>query len=333
MKGVLRANEPMARHVSWRAGGVARQAYVPADLADLAAFLQGLPAGEAVLLVGLGSNLLVRDGGFKGTVILMHAVLNTVRVEQDRLYAEAGVASPKLARFAAKHDFEGAEFLAGIPGTIGGALAMNAGCYGAETWESVDEVLTINRLGALAQRQRNAYDIGYRHVALRVNSERLTVINEGQVGVGGNHQSPITNHPEEWFVAAWFKFKRGDGVASQQRIKQLLKQRIATQPLQQPNAGSVFRNPPQDYAARLIEGCGLKGRRNGDAQVSEKHANFIVNLGAATAADIEGLIGLVQDTVHQEKGVWLTPEVRIVGDFVSGAEVTAEAHLPAKKIK
>ena len=321
MKGVLRPNEPMARHVSWRAGGVARQAYVPADLADLAGFLQSLPADEAVLLVGLGSNLLVRDGGFNGTVILMHAVLNTVRVEQERLYAEAGVASPKLARFAAKHDFEGAEFLAGIPGTIGGALAMNAGCYGAETWESVDEVLTINRCGAVKLRTPSAYDIAYRHVALRAE-------------VGTPDPSPLAPHAQvEWFVAAWFKFKRGDGVASQQRIKQLLKQRIATQPLQQPNAGSVFRNPPQDYAARLIEGCGLKGRRNGDAQVSEKHANFIVNLGAATAADIEDLIGVVQDTVHQEKGVWLIPEVRIVGDSVSGAEATSEPRLPVKKIK
>ena len=294
MKGVLRRSEPMARYVSWRAGGLARQAYVPADLVDLVEFLQGLPADEPLLFVGLGSNLLVRDGGFKGTVILMHAVLNSVRVETHRIYAEAGVASPKLARFAAKHDYAGAEFLAGIPGTIGGALAMNAGCYGAETWECVDEVLTINRRGELRSRKADAYAIGYRHVALRLAGA------------------------EEWFVAAWFNFKHGDGQASLQRIKQLLKQRIATQPLQQPNAGSVFRNPPQDFAARLIEACGLKGKRIGAAQVSEKHANFIVNLGAATAADIESLIRAVQDTVQREKGVLLEPEVRIVGDAVSG---------------
>ena len=293
----------MAQHVSWRAGGVARQAYVPADLTDLVVFLQGLPADEAVLLVGLGSNLLVRDGGFKGTVILMHAALNTVREEHERLYAEAGVASPKLARFAAKHDFEGAEFLAGIPGTIGGALAMNAGCYGAETWESVDEVLTIDHRGELRQRKPVEYVIGYRHVALR----------------------DATPNADEWFIAAWFSFKRGDGQASQQRIKQLLQQRIATQPLQQPNAGSVFRNPPQDFAARLIEACGLKGKRCGNAQVSEKHANFIVNLGAATAADIENLIGTVQATVRREKGVLLVPEVRIIGDFVLGSGANREA--------
>ena len=312
MKGTLRLNEPMAKHVSWRAGGAARQAYVPADLADLAAFLPALPESEPVLFVGLGSNLLVRDGGFNGTVILMHAVLNTVRLEGERIYAEAGVASPKLARFAAKHDFAGAEFLAGIPGTIGGALAMNAGCYGAETWESVDEVQTINRRGELQQRKPSAYEIGYRHIALR--PEAVTP-----------HPAPLTPHAQsEWFTAAWFKFKHGDGKAAQQRIKELLQKRIASQPLQQPNAGSVFRNPPQDHAARLIEACGLKGKRLGNAQVSEKHANFIVNLGGATAADIEGLIGTVHDIVRREQGVLLAPEVRIVGDSVSGSGAKCE---------
>ena len=301
MKGTLRLNEPMRLHVSWRAGGVARQAYIPKDLQDLVQFLQGLARDEPLLFVGLGSNLLVRDGGFKGTVILMHAVLNTVRLEQERIYAEAGVASPKLARFAAKHDFEGAEFLAGIPGTVGGALAMNAGCYGAETWESVDEVLTINRDGALKQRTAHDFEIGYRHIVLRA-------------GVSAPQAA------QEWFVAGWFKFKRGDGRLALQRIKQLLQQRIAAQPLQKPNAGSVFRNPAQDFAARLIESCGLKGTRCGNAQVSEKHANFIVNSGAAMAADIERLIGTVQDIVHRETGILLEPEVRIVGDAVSRLE-------------
>ena len=279
----------MGKHVSWRAGGNADRAYVPADLPDLAAFLKSLPLSEPVLFAGLGSNLLVRDGGLRGTVILMHAALNEVRMDGERIYAEAGVASPKLARFAARHGFEGAEFLAGIPGTVGGALAMNAGCYGAETWEIVDEVLTIDRLGETHRRTRADYDIGYRHVALK-------------------------NAHEEWFVAGWFAPRRGDGDASHKRIKALLQKRIAAQPLNLPNAGSVFRNPPGDHAARLIESCGLKGRRIGGAQVSEKHANFIVNLGDATAADIEALIATVQDTVAHETGVRLEREVRIVGD-------------------
>ncbi|MBT9612103.1 MAG: UDP-N-acetylmuramate dehydrogenase [Burkholderiales bacterium] len=292
----------MAKHVSWRAGGRAARAYVPVDLEDLAGFLKALPQNEAVLFVGLGSNLLVRDGGFRGTVILMHAVLNQVRVENERIYAEAGVASPKLARFSAKHGFEGAEFLAGIPGTIGGALAMNAGCYGAETWEVVDEVLTIDRHGELRQRKPADYEISYRHVALRETAPR----------------SPLPA-PDEFYVAAWFKFPHGDGALSQQRIKALLQKRISAQPLNHPNAGSVFRNPPGDFAARLIEASGLKGKRIGGAQVSEKHANFIVNLGDATAADIESLISLVQDTVRRERGVVLEREVRIVGDSVSGS--------------
>ncbi len=302
MKGTLRFCEPMAKHVSWRAGGSAAKAYVPADLQDLASFLKALPQDEAVLFVGLGSNLLVRDGGFRGTVILMHAVLNTVRVDKERIYAEAGVASPKLARFAAKHDFEGAEFLAGIPGTIGGALAMNAGCYGAETWEVVDEVLTIDRCGELHHRQSTDYKISYRHVALRETAPR----------------SPL-HAPDEFYVAAWFKFSHGDGAASQQRIKALLQKRIAAQPLKWPNAGSVFRNPPNDFAARLIQACGLKGARIGGAAVSDKHANFIVNLGAATAADIESLMCMVQDTVWQKQGIAIEREVRVVGDFLASA--------------
>ena len=300
MKGVLRLNEPMAKHVSWRAGGPAARAYIAQDLDDLVLFLNTVPPSEAVLFVGLGSNLLVRDGGFKGTVILMHAVLNTVRIEDERLYAEAGVESPKLARFAAKHGYAGAEFLAGIPGTIGGALAMNAGCYGSETWEKVDCVRTINRRGELQQRPVDNYEITYRHVVLR-----------------GESGKPAE---EEWFVGAWFKLARGESAVSQGQIKSLLQKRIATQPLQQPNAGSVFRNPAQDHAARLIEACGLKGHVFGGAQVSEKHANFIVNLGNATAADIENLIHVVQDTVQKQQGILLEPEVRIVGDVASDSE-------------
>ena len=279
----------MRKHVSWRAGGNADRAYVPADLPDLAAFLRSLPKNEPVVFAGLGSNLLVRDGGLRGTVILMHAALNEVRMDGERIYAEAGVAAPKLARFAARHGFEGAEFLAGIPGTVGGALAMNAGCYGAETWEIVDGVLTIDREGEIHRRGQGDYDVGYRHVALKAAHE-------------------------EWFAAGWFVPRRGDGDASQKRIRELLQKRIAAQPLNLPNAGSVFRNPPGDHAARLIESCGLKGRRIGGAQVSEKHANFIVNVGDATAADIETLIEMVQETVARETGVRLEREVRIVGE-------------------
>ncbi|MET0918045.1 MAG: UDP-N-acetylmuramate dehydrogenase [Burkholderiales bacterium] len=295
LRGVLRREEPMSKHTSWRVGGPAERAYLPADLDDLCAFLGGLPADEPVYAIGLGSNLLVRDGGLRGTVVFMHHGLQVLRLDEGRhgrplVYAEAGVASPKVARFAANHGFEGAEFLAGIPGTVGGALAMNAGCYGSETWDVVERVLTLDHGGQLRTRLPGDYEIGYRHCRRKGNGHR------------------------EWFAAAWFRLQPGDGEASRERIKALLTRRIASQPINQPNAGSVFRNPPGDHAARLIEACGLKGHVIGGAQVSSKHANFIVNSGTATAADIEQLMGHVQATVENRTGIALVREVLIVGE-------------------
>ncbi len=303
-RGELRLREPMARHVSWRAGGEAQVAYFPLDLADLARFVRALPAAEPVHVVGLGSNLLVRDGGLRGTVIFTHRSLRALRYapcgDGGEIHAEAGVASPKVARFAALHDLSGAEFLAGIPGTVEGALAMNAGCFGGETWEIVARVTTLNRAGALRERAREDYDIDYRHVALKAE---------------GRSQKAEEGHPsEEWFVAATFKLKRGSGKDSRREIAELLKRRIATQPLNDPNAGSVFRNPKSDYAARMIEACGLKGHAIGGAAISDKHANFIVNRGGARAADIEALIELAERRVKDKFGIVLEREVRIVGD-------------------
>jgi UDP-N-acetylmuramate dehydrogenase len=290
LRGSFRENEPMARHVSWRAGGMAAHAYVPADLDDLAGFLHQLPATEPLLMVGLGSNLLVRDGGYQGTVVFTHNALKSMRIEPDGLvYVEAGVASPKLARFAATHGLGGAEFFAGIPGTVGGALAMNAGCHGSETWECVERVLMLNRRGERLERGVSDFDLAYRHV--------------DWAGIDS-----------EIFAAAWLRFPAGEPLSIRERIKLLLQRRIDTQPLQWPNAGSVFRNPPGDHAARLIEAAGLKGFALGGARVSEKHANFIVNPdGRASAAEIETLIGRVQATVREKFGVELVQEVRIVG--------------------
>jgi UDP-N-acetylmuramate dehydrogenase len=293
LRGTLRLNEPMKKHLSWRAGGVASRAYVPADSADLAAFLATLPEHEPVCFVGLGSNLLVRDGGFRGTVVLVHDSHGAMRLEGDTVYAEAGVASPKAARFAAKHGLEGAEFLAGVPGTVGGALAMNAGCFGSETWDVVAKVVTVSRSGAARERAPSEFEIGYRHVELR--GARL-----GE---------------DEWFVSGWFRFRAGEVKRSRGRIQELLARRIATQPLELPNAGSVFRNPPGDHAARFIEACGLKGYAIGGARISEKHANFIVNpKGKASAADIEALIARARQAVKARFGIELILEVRIVGE-------------------
>jgi len=293
LRGTLRLNEPMARHVSWRTGGPAARAYAPLDSEDLAAFLASLPVNEPVCFVGLGSNLLVRDGGLRGTVVLMHDPAGAMRAEGELIYADASTASPKVARFAATQGLEGSEFLAGVPGTVGGALAMNAGCYGSETWDVVARVRTVSRAGRITERGRDEFETGYRHVELR----------GAKLG------------EDEWFVAAWFRFRPGDQSAARKRIKDLLARRLETQPLDLPNAGSVFRNPPGDHAARLIEAAGLKGREIGGARISEKHANFIVNpKGRASAADIEALIALARDTVAKRFGIDLVPEVRIVGE-------------------
>lgn len=293
-RGELRRDEPMARHVSWRAGGRVSTSFAPADLADLQAFMPTLPRSEPVLMVGLGSNLLVRDGGFRGTVIFTHWALRGMRLISSAtgggvLQVDAGVASPKIARYSAMHGLTGAEFLAGVPGTFGGALAMNAGCYGGETWEIVSQVVTIDRDGVLHAREREAFKAGYRSVV-------------------------PTTKGEEWFVSGTLRLRPGDPERSRAVIKDLLARRIASQPLGQPNAGSVFRNPPGDHAARLIEACGLKGHSIGGAAISAKHANFIVNLGGASAADIEALIDLAQTTVKSRFRVELEREVRIVGD-------------------
>ena len=287
--GRLLINEPMSRYTSWRVGGNADQLYIPAGLDDLRLFLQSAEANKPIYFIGLGSNLLVRDGGIRGTVVLMHNVLTEMKIDGDLVYAEAGVTCGKLAKFCAREAKQGAEFFAGIPGTLGGALAMNAGCYGSETWNVVNGVMTINARGELNQRDAAAFIATYRHVTMPVQGE--------------------------WFVAAWLNLTAGDAHESTQKIKDLLAKRLASQPLNLPSAGSTFRNPVGDYAARLIEASGLKGYIIGGAQVSEKHANFIVNIGGANALDIELLIKHMHETVLAKNGVALQQEVKVIGEY------------------
>ncbi|WP_124553307.1 UDP-N-acetylmuramate dehydrogenase [Methylophilus methylotrophus] len=283
-------NEPLARYTSWRVGGPADRLVLADSVEHLQQFLEQLSAIEPLTFIGLGSNLLVRDGGVRGTVVVMHQALQALEMQGERIYADAGVTCAKLARFAASQSRAGAEFMAGIPGTVGGALAMNAGCYGGETWQWVSEVKTINRAGLVQTRMKAEYQPSYRHVT----------------------------HPaaDEWFLGGWFAVPAGDGKASAEQIKQLLAKRLASQPLNMPSAGSTFRNPEGDFAARLIEASGLKGLTIGGAQVSEKHANFIVNLGHASAADIEALINQVKSTVLAKQGVALVQEVKVIGEGV-----------------
>lgn len=289
LRGELRKDEPLAKHTSWRVGGPAVRLYRPADRDDLIAFLRTLDADEPVLWLGLGSNLLIDDTGWPGTVIETQGCLTAMELlGPGRLRLEAGVSCAKAARFATRAGLVGLEFFAGIPGTVGGALAMNAGAWGGETWPHVVLVRTLDRSGTLRERGPDDFEVGYRHVAMPTG---------------------------EWFLEAEMVLDSGDTQAAQARIKELLARRAATQPTGLPSCGSVFRNPPGDHAARLIEACGLKGLRIGGAEVSPKHANFIINTGNAKARDIARLIDHVRAQVERRHGVRLIPEVRRVGDF------------------
>lgn len=290
MKGRFLQNEPLAKYTSWRVGGPAERMYIPADRQDLCAFIKTLSVSEPLFWIGLGSNLLVRDGGIRGTVINTKGKLKEMRlVGNELVYVEAGVPCAHVARFCGEHGLTGSEFLAGIPGTMGGALKMNAGAFGGETWGIVEGIETINANGQVLQRQPQEFTVSYRSV------------------------KGIEN---EWFLSAVLKLQLGDASLSQQKIKGLLEHRAKTQPTNQPSCGSVFKNPTGDFAARLIEQSGLKGYSIGGACVSEKHANFIVNTGNATAADIELLINYVQREVEQQQGVSLQTEVCMVGEVL-----------------
>jgi UDP-N-acetylmuramate dehydrogenase len=277
----------MSRHTSWHVGGPAEVFFNPRDRTDLAAFLKSLPDEVPVQWIGLGSNLLVRDGGVKGAVISTLGTLDRLdRLNQTSVYCEAGVACARIAKQCVKWGLGPAEFFAGIPGTLGGALAMNAGAFGGETWSQVIDVMTMDRHGREQRRTASEYEIGYRHVV-----------------------PPIQ---DEWFVAARLTFEHKPAV-NDAKVRELLERRKASQPIGEWSCGSVFTNPPGDHAARLVEASGLKGYRVGDASVSEKHANFIINHGKATADDLERLIGHVRETVEREHGVRLNTEVRIMG--------------------
>ena len=283
----VRRDEPLSRHTSWHVGGPAEIFFNPHDREDLAAFLRAAPPDVPIQWIGLGSNLLVRDGGLRGIVISTHGTLDALeRLSETQVRGEAGLACARIARQCIKWGLGPAEFFAGIPGTLGGALAMNAGAFGGETWAHVRALETIDRRGRTHRRAPGEYRVSYREV--------------------------IAPAADEWFLAAELAFERRPG-AHDTEVQKMLAQRKASQPIGEWSCGSVFTNPPGDHAARLIEAAGLKGFRIGDASVSQKHANFIINHGQARAADLERLIGHVRDIVAKVHGVALHPEVRIVG--------------------
>lgn len=285
-------NVLLSDYTTWRVGGLAKQLYKPQSIEDLACFLRLLPAQEPILWLGLGSNSLIRDSGFVGTIILTQGCLKNIAVVAPQtVRVEAGVSCASMARFCARQDLGRAEFWAGIPGTMGGALRMNAGCFDGETWNNAIEVETMTRDGQSHRRAVDSFEIAYRQV---------NGLAEG-----------------EWFTAATFKLPHADKETCLQTIKSLLDRRAQTQPTNEYNCGSVFRNPPHQYAAQLIEMCGLKGKKIGGACVSTKHANFIINdQGQASAKDIESLIEFIQKTVYEKTNIMLHREVHIIGDPV-----------------
>lgn len=291
-RGVLRLNEPMAQYTSWRIGGSAERYYRPTDAEDLALFLSHLPVGELLTWLGLGSNVLIADEGIQGTVIhtLGMKSVPILRVSEETVRVMSGVPCAKLAKYCAKEGLRGGSFFAGIPGTIGGALAMNAGAFGGETWKSVVKLETICATGNRRHRMPEEYKVEYRSVT-----------------GGAAH---------EWFLAGYFSFERINEIEKAEQLEKiayLLRMRNETQPIGLWSCGSVFQNPPHHYAARLIEASLLKGCRIGGAMVSAKHANFIINTGNATAKDVYQLIQHIMMCVWRDHQVRLQPEVRIIG--------------------
>ncbi len=287
IEGELIHNEPMYRHTNWRVGGKAEMFYVPSDKASLVQLMCQLPGNIPVFWFGQGSNLLVRDAGIKGMVVCTFKGMNVIeRISVDQLYVQAGVPSAKVAKYCARHGMEGAEFLAAIPGSFGGAVAMNAGAYDEVTWSLVEQLECLDREGNIHWFDKTQISHAYRQVELPEN---------------------------HWIVGAQIKVRSIRGLKIRRRLREVLKTRRSTPVVTVRKAGSVFKNPENDDAARLLDAAKMRGKKIGGAQFSNKYPNFIINCGNATAADIEALIEFAQQTVYEQTGLRLEPEVRIIG--------------------
>ena len=279
-------NELLSKHTAWKVGGPADIFFTPQNRDDLSNFLKS-NHGKQITWLGNGTNVLVRDGGIRGAVISTKKSIDKINMEtKNSCRVEAGASCMDLALFAEKNQLGPAAFFSGIPGSIGGALTMNAGSFGMETWDLVKEVEVINEKGDISFIEKESFDIAYRKVTFPF---RL------------------------WFLSCSM-FLSSDEETTKDNLIELRNQRIKTQPLSQDTCGSVFKNPPGNYAGALIEGSGLKGFKIGSASISEKHANFIVNEGGATAHDIENLINHTRQVVKKNYDIDLQPEVRIIGE-------------------
>ena len=282
-------NVSLAKYNTWRVGGLADEVYIPSSKEALISFINQSDNDKQINFIGLGSNILVRANGVRGVVIITNPGLDTIKIiSENILEVGAGTPCAKVAKFAAKNSLVGAEFLVGIPGTMGGALTMNAGAFGGQTWDIVHSVDVINNSGETQALEAEKFSYGYRHVN----------------GL----------EPNNWFISVRLKLQLDVKSFANKKVKELLNKRNQTQPIGQPSCGCVFKNPKGDFAARLIEESGLKGFTLGNSFVSSKHANFITHNGKGTAEEIENLIKHVEDTVGNKFNIQLEREVRILGE-------------------
>lgn len=290
LRGNVLEQESMARHTTFKTGGPAALMVFPQCEKELMECLWALQGKEQPYqIIGRGSNLLVSDKGFHGTIIKISDGFDHIDIDGERLYAQAGASLRSVALFAIENGLSGLEFAAGIPGTLGGGVVMNAGAYGGELKEFISSVRILNERGEIETVSNEEMQFGYR--TSLAQKKKLVVL------------------------GAEFLLPRGNREESKRRVAELAVCRREKQPLEYPSAGSTFKRPPGQFAGALIEECGLKGLQIGGAQVSDKHAGFIINIGNATSADLYKLIKKVQAVVKEEKNVKLEPEVRMVGEF------------------
>lgn len=287
VRGTYAFGHSLREHTTFCIGGKAEVVFFPQDLDDLATFWANRPQNTPITLLGGGSNILIRDGGIAGVVVYIAEGCDAVKTDGLEMYAEAGASTGKVARAARAAELTGLEFLCGIPGSMGGALVMNAGCYGDELCDSLTAVDVIDDSGQRKTLPPVFFRFGYRQSTL----------------------------PEGWiFTGAHMRLEKGEKTAIRDRMREINKKRADSQPLKWPNAGSLFKNPAGHKAWELIDIAGCRGMRKGDAQVSEKHSNFFINLGSASAAEMEDLAEEVRKKVKEASGITLEWEVRLLGD-------------------
>lgn len=290
-KGILfMENEPMSKHTSFKIGGNCKLMVYPNSTSQIQDIIKVCQDnGILYIILGRGSNLLVSDSGYDGVVICSNKLNNINLISDTEIYCESGVNLIQLCNFALKKSLSGLEFACGIPGSVGGAIFMNAGAYGGEMRDIVQSVKYMDSIGNIYELESSELDFSYRH--------------------------SFFEDKNYFILSATIKLHKSDQHSIRSLMNDLLKKRKTKQPLEFPSAGSTFKRPKEGYAAALIEQCGLKGKTIGGAQISKKHSGFIVNIGNASCKDVNDLILETQKVVKQQTGIWLESEIKFIGDF------------------